>query len=76
MENVRARALFVFTERITKRKGLGSEGNKVFFFPVHEAKTKIKIGEGTRTAWYTCANKIKLFKKVLILQPSVSNSVS
>lgn len=65
MENVRARALFVFTEGVTKRKGLESEGNKQVFFPVHEAETKIKIGEGTRIAWYTCAHKIELFKKVL-----------
>lgn len=44
MENARVRALFVFTERITERKRLESEGNKQIFFPVHEAETKIKIG--------------------------------
>lgn len=60
-----SQGLFVFTEGVTKRKGLQSEGNKQVFFPVHEAETKIKTGEGTRIGRYTRAYKIELFKKVL-----------
>lgn len=50
----------MFTEGVTKRKGLQSEGNKQVFFPVHEAETKIKTEEGTRIARYTCAYKIEI----------------
>lgn len=50
-----SQGLFVFTEGVTKRKGLQSEANKQVFCPVHEAETKIKVGEGTRIARYTCA---------------------
>lgn len=55
-----SQGLFVFTEGVTKRKGLQSEGNKQVFFPVHEAETKIKAEEGTRIARYTCAYKIEI----------------